>query len=121
MKDSVVDSRLNKEGYRVRVYRRDDGSRYRTVEVPIEAFEAKATKARIEMSVSAAERLARRASAAALLTAGRSVAEVVEVSGLSKSTVYELRARLPDPAEPKVKVARVQPVRVASVFDLGRG
>lgn len=121
MKDAVIESRVDKDGYRVRVYRREDGSRYRTVEVPIEAFRSKETKARIEMSVSASERTAKRARAAALLANGWSVDGVVNRTGLSKSTVYELRARLPAAAEPKAKAVKPEPVRVASVFDLGRG
>lgn len=122
MKDAVIESRVDKDGYRVRVYRREDGTRYRTVEVPIEAFNAKATRARVEMSVSAAERVAKRARAAALLANGWTVDGVVHRTGLSKSTVYELRARLANAVvEPKAKAVKPEPVRVASVFDLGRG
>lgn len=122
MKDFVVESRLNKDGYRVRVYRRDDGTKYRTVEVPLEVMRAKTTRARIEMSLSAAERIRRRESARGLLLAGFSAKEVQAQTGLGQSTVYEMRAALLKQQAKKRLVDLTQGRRtpVASVFDLGK-
>ena len=110
MSDRCIESRVQKDGFRVRRYERPDGTRYSTIEVPLRVWESVSTKKRVASSARAAERIAKRERAQELIRRGFSVAEVCRMLDAPLTTVYSWRDQMPERTP--------RPGR--SVFDLTR-